>query len=53
LSIAKFGYRALWRRATLERAGQPIGGMDLMFAAHALAESGFAAVPDLRKNVLP
>ena len=25
-------------RATLERAGQPIGGMDLLIAAHAMAE---------------
>lgn len=27
-----------WIRSPLERAGKPIGGMDLMIAAHALAE---------------
>lgn len=44
-------------RATLERRGQPIGNMDLLIAAHALAEdailltnnvSEFARVPNLR-----
>ena len=44
-------------RATLERMGQPIGNMDLLIAAHALAEkatlltnnfSEFARVPKLR-----
>jgi tRNA(fMet)-specific endonuclease VapC len=43
-------------RASLERIGQPIGGMDLMIAAHAVAEDSvlitnnareFLRVPDL------
>ena len=44
-------------RAALERAGRPIGGMDLLIAAHALAEDAtlitnnvreFERVPNLR-----
>ena len=44
-------------RAILERSGQPIGGMDLLIAAHALAEDAtlvtnnvreFERVPNLR-----
>lgn len=49
-------------RAHLERSGQPIGGMDLMVAAHALAEDSvlitanareFQRVPGLALEVWP
>lgn len=49
-------------RVALEQAGQPIGGMDLMIAAHALAEDSvlitsnareFQRVPGLAAEVWP
>jgi tRNA(fMet)-specific endonuclease VapC len=36
-------------RAALERAGQPIGGMDLMIAAHAMAEDSVVATNNARE----
>ena len=36
-------------RATLERAGQPIGGMDLMIAAHAMAEDSVVVTNNARE----
>lgn len=36
-------------RAALERAGQPIGGMDLMIAAHALAEDSVIITNNARE----
>ena len=36
-------------RATLERSGQPIGGMDLMIAAHALAEDSVLVTANTRE----
>jgi len=36
-------------RAMLERAGQPIGGMDLMIAAHALAEDSVLVTNNARE----
>jgi len=36
-------------RAMLERAGQPIGGMDLMIAAHALAEDSVLITNNVRE----
>jgi tRNA(fMet)-specific endonuclease VapC len=35
-------------RAALERTGRPIGGMDLMLAAHALAEDSVVVTNDAR-----
>lgn len=49
-------------RHTLEQAGQPIGAMDLLIAAHALSldatlvtnnQAHFRRVPDLRSEVWP
>ncbi len=41
LDVAPFGREAMWAygtlRATLERTGKPIGAMDTLIAAHALA----------------
>lgn len=36
-------------RAILERAGQPIGGMDLMIAAHAMAEDSVVVTNNARE----
>jgi tRNA(fMet)-specific endonuclease VapC len=36
-------------RAALERAGKPIGGMDLMIAAHALAEDSVLITTNARE----
>ena len=36
-------------RSTLERAGTPIGGMDLMIAAHALAEDSVVVTNNARE----
>lgn len=36
-------------RAALERSGQPIGGMDLMIAAHALAEDSVVITNNARE----
>lgn len=36
-------------RASLERSGQPIGGMDLMIAAHALAEDSVLITNNARE----
>lgn len=36
-------------RAALERAGQPIGGMDLMIAAHAMAEDSVVVTNNARE----
>ena len=36
-------------RAALEKAGQPIGGMDLMIAAHALAEDSVVVTSNARE----
>ena len=36
-------------RAALERTGQPIGGMDLMIAAHALAEDSVVITNNARE----
>lgn len=36
-------------RATLERAGKPIGGMDLLIAAHALAEDSVVITNNARE----
>jgi tRNA(fMet)-specific endonuclease VapC len=36
-------------RATLERTGKPIGGMDLMIAAHALAEDSVVVTNNARE----
>ena len=36
-------------RAALERSGQPIGGMDLMIAAHALAEDSVLITNNARE----
>lgn len=36
-------------RATLERTGRPIGGMDLMLAAHALAEDSVIVTNNARE----
>lgn len=36
-------------RAALERAGQPIGGMDMMIAAHALAEDSVLVTNNARE----
>ncbi len=36
-------------RAALERAGKPIGGMDLMIAAHALAEDSVLITNNVRE----
>ena len=36
-------------RATLERAGKPIGGMDLLIAAHALAEDSVVITTNARE----
>jgi tRNA(fMet)-specific endonuclease VapC len=36
-------------RAALERSGQPIGGMDLMIAAHALAEDSVIITNNARE----
>jgi tRNA(fMet)-specific endonuclease VapC len=35
-------------RAALERTGQPIGGMDLMIAAHAMAEDSVVVTNNAR-----
>ena len=39
-------------RTALGRAGQPIGGMELMIAAHALAEDGVAITNNVRKSIV-
>ncbi len=36
-------------RAALERAGQPIGGMDLLIAAHAMAEDSVLVTNNARE----
>lgn len=36
-------------RAALERSGQPIGGMDLMIAAHAMAEDSVVVTNNARE----
>ena len=36
-------------RSTLERAGQPIGGMDLLIAAHAIAEDSVLVTNNARE----
>lgn len=61
LEIVSFGEEAVWHygrlRAELERQGQPIGSLDTLIAAHALAldvtlvtnnREEFARVPGLR-----
>jgi tRNA(fMet)-specific endonuclease VapC len=36
-------------RAALERAGQPVGGMDMLIAAHALAEDSVVITNNARE----
>ena len=42
-------HRYAQARAALERAGQPIGGMDLMIAAHAMAEDSVVVTNNARE----
>ncbi len=43
------GHHYAQLRAALERAGQPIGGMDMLIAAHALAEDSVVITNNARE----
>ena len=46
---AEAGHHYAQLRATLERTGRPIGGMDMLIAAHALAEDSVVITNNARE----